>query len=214
MTGADVGTVAARVASRLSSTIVGRIPTTSRQVFLTIDDGPSGATATMLELLDRYQVGSTWFLVGKTAVAHRTVVADITAAGHSVGNHSFRHLDAWQTSWNKIREDLESGLTAVEDVAGERCLWTRPPFGRIRPGFLAWCRSHDQTPLLWDVMAPDFGDNLNPAATAETVRSKVREGSIVVMHDHGHPVQTEAFESTISALVGDGWRVTGLPVTS
>ena len=212
MTGADIGTIAARLASGFSDSIVGRIPTRQKKLFLTIDDGPTDGTMRLIHLLNDHGVESTWFLLGEAAKRSRRSVWRIADSGHSIGNHSYRHLDAWRVRWMDVETDLDRGLAEIEEITGGECHWTRPPFGRIRPRMLDWCRARNQTPLLWDVMAPDFGPNLHPSTVAEYVRSKVRPGSIVVMHDRNRALQRRTFEMTISALLLDGWLLTGLPI--
>ena len=211
MIGATLGTLTARMATAIIPAATGRLPTKERRIYLTIDDGPSNLTTRILELLEEQAAGSTWFLVGKATTSHADFVDRILADGHSIGNHSYGHLDAWRKRWSEIEADLEEGLTTVETIAARPCRFTRPPFGRIRPRTIGWCREHRQALMLWDVMAPDFMQDFNPARVSESVRRRVRPGSIVVMHDSGRKQQVEAIELTLSGLVADGWHVSGLP---
>ncbi|MEM9836576.1 MAG: polysaccharide deacetylase family protein, partial [Bacteroidota bacterium] len=67
-------------------------------LYLTFDDGPiPGVTPWVLEQLEKYQAKATFFCVGENVRRNPQLVEDILAAGHSVGNHTMRHLDGWAT---------------------------------------------------------------------------------------------------------------------
>ncbi len=211
MNGGDVGTITARIACKFSDSLIGRIPATERQIYLTVDDGPSDMSEDLADVLQTHNVCATWFLVGKAAESQRKAVQHIAETGHLFGNHSYRHLDSWKAPWSVAELDLDEGLRAVEHVTGARCVWTRPPFGRVRPATLRWCREHKQGAMLWDVLAYDFGALPSPARVASQVRSKVRSGSIIVMHDRAQDQNLETVEQTIAGLVSDGWTFSRLP---
>ncbi len=61
-------------------------------IYLTFDDGPTSvATPTILDLLKEYKIKATFFMVGKMAKAHQSLVAEIRASGHRVASHSYSH---------------------------------------------------------------------------------------------------------------------------
>lgn len=62
-----------------------------KTVYLTFDDGPSNLTKPLLEVLDRYQVKATFFLVGKTGRQDLQDMKDIVQRGHAIGVHSYTH---------------------------------------------------------------------------------------------------------------------------
>lgn len=211
MNGADIGTTSARLADTVIPSVLGRVPTSERKIFLTIDDGPTDRSIEVDSILEKHGAIATWFLTGSAAERQSTTVKYLMTAGHQFGNHSFGHLDAWKSGWPQVEEDLEAGVSVVQQLTGFPCRWTRPPFGHLRPALLAWCKRRKQIPVLWDVMAFDFATDYDPAAVAARVRSKVRKGSIVVMHDRNTTRQMEAFERTIEGLAEDGWTFGRLP---
>ncbi len=213
MNGGTLGTIGARIACSWSDSIIGRLPTSERQIFLTIDDGPTGQSERLVDILQPHGVVATWFLIGISAERNSSAVKHIAAAGHDFGNHSYRHVDAWQARWSRVESDLDAGLEAVQQITGASCLWTRPPFGRIRPGTLRWCRRRNQGAMLWDILAHDFRALPIAARVASQVRSYVRPGSIIVMHDKPGDQNLEAFERTVSGLLSDGWTFGRLPAS-
>lgn len=60
-------------------------------VYLTFDDGPSNLTLPLLDVLDRYHVKATFFLVGKTDSQDLKAMKAIVDRGHGIGVHSYTH---------------------------------------------------------------------------------------------------------------------------
>jgi peptidoglycan-N-acetylglucosamine deacetylase len=65
-------------------------------VALTFDDGPNADTAQVLNVLDRYRVKATFFVVGHMAAEHPEVLRDLARHGQLLANHTAAHprLDA------------------------------------------------------------------------------------------------------------------------
>lgn len=61
------------------------------RAFLTFDDGPSSNTEKILEVLNKYNIKATFFIVGTMAEPQRDLVMKIHKGGHSIGNHSYSH---------------------------------------------------------------------------------------------------------------------------
>ncbi len=84
-------------------------------IYLTFDDGPSAHTARLLDVLDKYNVKATFFVVGYKDL---TMVSQIAARGHAIGNHSYSHnygklyasQDAFFAELNACGDKLESIL--------------------------------------------------------------------------------------------------------
>ncbi len=62
-----------------------------KTAYLTFDDGPSARTPEVLEILERYGVKGTFFVVGKDTEQAKQWMRDIVAAGHTIGVHSYSH---------------------------------------------------------------------------------------------------------------------------
>ncbi|MCH4192329.1 MAG: polysaccharide deacetylase [Butyrivibrio sp.] len=85
-----------------------------RKVYLTFDDGPSTMTDRILDVLDRYHVKATFFVVGKTDSSYQAVYRRIVTDGHTLGMHSYSHnyseiyssVDSFQADMHKLQEFL------------------------------------------------------------------------------------------------------------
>lgn len=63
----------------------------SKTVYLTFDDGPSSLTVPLLDVLDRFHIKATFFVVGHTDPQSIKAIKEIVDRGHAIGVHSYTH---------------------------------------------------------------------------------------------------------------------------
>lgn len=166
-----------------------RFTTRPKDLALTFDDGPNpDVTQPILDLLDKYSVRATFFVIGRFARAYPRIVRDIAACGHDVGNHTSTHAPLTQLSVRQVETELFRCQDVVGSAVGSRPLWMRPPFGLCGPQIRGpMLRAGLKGIALWSVACGDW--NVQPAQTlvvslAEVGRNR-REGGgdIVLLHD-------------------------------
>ena len=183
-------------------------------VYLTFDDGPTTvATDAILRLLDRYAAHATFFLIGHHVQAHPKRVRRIAESGHAVGNHTFTHVDAWQTAHSTVVRELEHTAQAITAHTGVPVPLLRPPYGHLTPALCRWAAHRDARVVMWDVMPADFQRGASATSVARFATAYVRPGSIVVLHDNPmtEPVTLEALEAILRWGAAHGWRFAALP---
>lgn len=206
-------TVGARMSRRLFPSLNWRMPDTDRTVYLTFDDGPTRlGTPRLLELLDQFEAPSTFFLVGRNTLEHPEMAREIVHAGHTVGQHTFSHPNAWQIRSGEIEFDLERGTKVVEEVTGTIVTCMRPPYGRITQTLIRWCSTHDQRVVMWDVMPGDYIKGISSRAVEKHVLRYVRPGSIIVLHDNEKVIRKTpmALSRILRSLSAEGWKFAAL----
>lgn len=101
-----------------------------RKVYLTFDDGPSTYTDDILDILDRYEVKATFFVVGKEDDNAKEAVRRIAEEGHTLGMHSYSHkYREIYASEEAFREDFEKIQEYIYEVAGVESMFYRFPGG-------------------------------------------------------------------------------------
>ena len=154
-----------------------RVPTDEPVLYLTFDDGPiPGVTPWVLEQLETYNAQATFFCVGENARKHPELLQQVLDAGHSVGNHTMKHLDGWATENLPYFHDIRHASKQVNSSL------FRPPFGRIKPRQAQFLQRHYDI-VMWDVLSGDFDPHLKPEECVKNVTSNAKNGSIVVFHD-------------------------------
>ncbi|NOT76814.1 MAG: polysaccharide deacetylase family protein [Cyclobacteriaceae bacterium] len=157
-----------------------RIPTTSKELYLTFDDGPvPGPTQYVLETLLKSGIKSTFFCIGDNVRKHPEVFNQIIKDGHAIGNHTFNHLSGWKTSAQSYIENVNLCEEQIQQQAKTRLF--RPPYGRITRTQIK--ALSDYQIVMWDVLTHDYNKNISPENCLKGSIGATREGSIIVFHD-------------------------------
>ncbi|RMG82814.1 MAG: polysaccharide deacetylase family protein [Bacteroidetes bacterium] len=153
------------------------IKTARKKVFLTFDDGPiPEVTPWVLKTLEAFQARATFFCVGNNVEKHPDVFNRVLEGGHAVGNHTFSHLNGWQSDNLPYFHDVRRCARLV------RSELFRPPYGRLKPKQAQFLQRHYQI-VMWDILSGDFDESLSEAQCLSNVLSNVKTGSVIVFHD-------------------------------
>ncbi|KQC32587.1 polysaccharide deacetylase [Nonlabens sp. YIK11] len=148
------------------------------QVYLTFDDGPTPmVTHFVLEQLERFGFKATFFLIGDRAQRFPDLKKEVLDAGHSIGNHTYHHLNSWKVSSEMYLKDI-----AFAKANTSNSLF-RPPYGRIHRKVAQQLVADGYKIVLWDVLSGDFDTNRSPGRSLKSLKRHTRNGSVVVFHD-------------------------------
>ena len=164
--------------------IISRGCTGQRVVALTFDDGPDPATTPhLLRLLSARDVPATFFVVGQRAAAYPELIRAILDAGHTIGNHSFRHdsLVAFRGP-EKIAAEILMAQRVLEDL-GVTPMVFRPPVGITYPGLAKVLERLGLVAVTFSCRAWDRG-NRSIGRLAERILGRARPDDIIMLHDH------------------------------
>ena len=179
--------------SRLYGPVLSKLPSRQREVWLTIDDGPSDQTRAVLDLLDAHAAKATFFLVGDRAAARPELVREIVRRGHDIGNHSRTHPAGrfWALGPRHMRAEIEGAQRQLTEISGRAPVWFRAVVGHANPFVSAPLRDIGLARVAWS--ARGF-DAVEPSV--ERVLSRIERGlapgAIVLLHEgapHGHNVE-------------------------
>lgn len=178
-------------------------------VYLTFDDGPIPVvTPFVLNTLKNFEAKATFFCIGDNVVRYPEIYQELISQGHSVGNHTFNHLNGWKTATGTYLQNIEKAAGVISSDL------FRPPYGRIKKSQIAGLKSrkpHLKT-IMWDVLSGDFDLNLTPQECVQNVISNARNGSIIVFHDSlkAFPRLETALPEILQNLKEKGYRFLSL----
>lgn len=166
-----------KIAKKIFPKLTWQQDTKDKIIYLTFDDGPCPeVTDWVLNCLDSFKVKATFFCLGKNAVLYPELFEKLLRADHSIGNHTYNHLNAWNTSIENYLYDID----CCERVFHSKIF--RPPYGKLKPGMRTKILKNYRI-VMWDVMSYDFDENLSADVCLKNVVDNVQNGSIVVFHD-------------------------------
>jgi peptidoglycan/xylan/chitin deacetylase (PgdA/CDA1 family) len=161
------------------------IPTSDKKIYLTFDDGPTPEiTRWTLDVLKQYNAKATFFCIGNNIQKNPELFQEITAAGHSVGNHTFTHLNGWKTPTTTYLENVLQCDTHIRnEMPDYKSKLFRPPYGKIKPSQAKALRNLGYKIILWSFISYDFDNTLSKENCLKNVLSNCEPGTIVVFHD-------------------------------
>lgn len=166
-------------------------------------------TQQLIDILNRYGVTATFFVVGEWVDKYPESVKALHDAGHEVMNHSNTHAHYPQLSAQEVVEDLNACNDKIESVTGVRPTLVRLPYGDYDDNSVNAVRSIGMEPVQWDVDSLDWKD-LSAGEITQRVTAKVQPGSIVLFHNAAKHTP-EALPAILEKLLQDGY--TFLPIS-
>jgi peptidoglycan/xylan/chitin deacetylase (PgdA/CDA1 family) len=206
--GASSGKQAAVFTLKAPKNAVVQLSTTTkpgqRLAALTFDDGPGTYTQAVLDALAGKHVTATFFMLGSSAAANKSLVAKVKAAGHEVENHSWSHPILTQLTPEQIRGELSRTDDAI---GGGRFL--RPPYGTYDAVVAAEAKALGLRIVLWTVDTRDW-EHPDVGSIMSMVKAETRPGAIILMHDGGkNRSQTvAAIPLIVDWLLANGYSLT------
>ncbi|XOV93665.1 MAG: polysaccharide deacetylase family protein [Bacteroidota bacterium] len=157
------------------------IPSQKKEIFLTFDDGPiPEVTPWVLDKLDRVGAKATFFCVGDNVRKHPGVLKEVSEQGHTIGNHTFHHVNGWNYSLEEYLSEIEQCQSEIEKNGITTKLF-RPPHGRIRKQQVkAIQKTYDI--IMWSHLSGDFDAKVDRVASMKVMKV-AGPGSVFVFHD-------------------------------
>lgn len=166
-----------------------KVATDKKEISLTFDVSYSERNVEkILEVLDKYNVKATFFVVGDWIDENRVLVEEIHKRGHEVQNHSATHPYFNEISEEEIKKELESTSEKIKQITGKETNLFRPPFGELDENRVKICESLGYKIIKWDVDSMDW-ENINENNIVNRVVQQTSSGSIVLFHGDGKNVE-------------------------
>ncbi|MGE5677538.1 MAG: polysaccharide deacetylase family protein [Pseudomonadota bacterium] len=162
-------------------------------------------TPDLLEILKKYDVKTTFFLVGFWVDKYPEMVSLIDSEGHEIGNHSSKHPHMSQLSREQITAELKKTSEKIEALTNKKVTLFRPPFGDYNNRLIETSRELGLQVIQWDVDSLDYKD-YGADAIVKRVLSKVKNGSIVLFHNNATYTK-DALPVILENLQKEGYKI-------
>lgn len=173
-------------------------------IALTFDDGPSHNTSKLLDILNKYQVKATFFLVGTNIKKEESVVKKMDSYGMEIGNHTYSHRVLSRLSTENIKLEVDKTNDLIYNITGKYPTIFRPSYGQSSKKI----RNASNMPIIiWNIDTLDWKYH-SSNRIVNSVLAKVKEGDIILMHDL-YTSSINAVDKLIPELLERGY----MPVT-
>ena len=182
------------------------------EIVLTFDDGPwPGNTPAVLAALSAQCLKATFFPIGQHVSWHPDILRQVVAKDHTIGSHSWSHVNLAKKSLPEAKDEIENGVSAVAITAG------RPlaPFFRFpglsqTPELTAYLAERNIGIFSIDVDSFDFKlKNPDKVITSVMTKLEKRGKGIVLMHDFQHSTAL-ALPTLLQQLKAKGFKIVHL----
>jgi len=188
-----------------------RLDTKDKSIAITFDDGPDPRyTPLLLDLLKKYDVKCTFFVLGEKAKLYPDLVKRIVSEGHTVGLHANKHVGAIFRSYKATKKDFQSSLSVLKEL-GITVRFYRPPWGLVNITSSNFIEKYKFQPVLWSLHASDWSKFSDVEHIFTVLTEKVKPGDIILLHDgrgaKDAPMRTiGALETALPKLISQGYK--------
>lgn len=180
-------------------------------VALTFDDGPSQYTGKLLDALKEHNAKATFFVVGSRLGndSSTALLKRMEDEGHVVGNHSQNHKNLRYLSAKNIAKEMYAASSLIKNAIGHYPIVMRCPGGNYNNTVRNYAKSINTPIIQWNLDTVDWRDR-NKATIVNRIKSDVKDGSIVLMHDL-YDTSVDAAIEIIPHLQKQGYTLVTVP---
>lgn len=150
------------------------------KIAITFDDGPHPKyTPKLLDGLKKRDVKAAFFLIGENVERYPELVRREFDEGHTIGNHTYNHVDLEKVSEETAEKEVERTNDAIERITGEVPVFIRPPFGIRKKELESKIKA---IPALWSIDPLDWNTE-NVDEIVNKVVTEAEDGDIILLHD-------------------------------
>lgn len=178
-----------------------KIDKSKKMIALTFDDGPNYNTSKVIDVLNKYDIKATFFVLGSRAINNKNILKKMADSGMEIGNHTYNHLLLTKYDENKIRSEIEDTSEVIYSATKKRPKLLRPSYGSVNNKIK---KVANMPIIIWDIDTLDWKYHNSKRITSRVV-NKVRDGDIILMHDI-YSASLNALSNIIPILQGNGYE--------
>ncbi len=171
------------------------------KIALTFDDGPNEPyTSEILDILKKYNVKATFFVLGKNIERYPDTAKRIVEEGHVIGNHTYDHPYLLIQSKSHIKYEIEKAEQAILKATGTKPYLFRPPYGVTDNWIYHTVKEYGYVTVEWSVTGNNGGKEIRADVIEKDVLSRVTNGAIILLHDGDRLIKGADRRNIVKAL--------------
>lgn len=183
-----------------------------KTVYLTFDDGPAQATIEILNLLSKYNVKATFFMLEPSMKQYSQIVQRVIQEGHKIGMHGVTHdKNKYYLNRQTVVTEMIQGQQTLQEITGTSPNLIRTPYGSkphmtpdyiqavTQAGFYMWDWNIDSED--WKLTDGTFVQN-----TIQQINHFKKEEPIVILL-HDRETTAKHLENLLQYLINNGYSL-------
>ncbi|PBP19976.1 chitin deacetylase [Diplocarpon rosae] len=161
-------------------------------IALTFDDGPSIYTPQLLDILARYGVKATFFIIGGGDRGHiddwsqpwPSILERMHSEGHQLASHTWTHADLSTLTWDGMDAEIMNNENAFMNVFGFAPTYLRPPYLSCNDGCMQILASLGYHVISIDIDTKDYENQQSLWVSQQNFENGLSAGgNLVLSHD-------------------------------
>ena len=173
-----------------------------KMIALTFDDGPNYNTSKILEILNKYNVRATFFVLGSKINHNEKIIKTMDEYGMEIGNHTYSHKLMTSMSNLDIIKEVEDTSDLIYNIVGKYPNLVRPSYGSFNKKIK---ESINMPIIIWNIDTLDWKSH-NSKKIVSRVMNKVSDGDIILMHDI-YSATVKAVDILVPKLISEGYQL-------
>lgn len=170
-------------------------------IALTFDDGPNHNTSRVLDILEKYNIKATFFILGTNIEGNEKIIKRMNDLGMEIGNHMFSHKLLTKQTDNTIKKEVDKVDNLIFNIINKYPTLIRPSYGTVNNRIK---KLMNRPIIIWNIDTLDWKYH-NSKQIANRVFKDVSDGDIILMHDI-YRATANSLEIIIPKLLKDGYQ--------
>lgn len=183
-----------------------QVETKERAVALTFEVvWEPGFTGEVLDILDRYQIRSTFFLTGNWLRQNPDLAREIVERGHEIGQHSYSHKHLTELDDEELAKEFDLMVEALQEELNLQTNLFRPPYGELDQRVFDFATGRGYTTVVWSINPHDWQEPGKDKIISR-ITKQLHNGAIILMHANSSQA-VEALPVILQSLLMQEYEV-------
>lgn len=170
-------------------------------IALTFDDGPNHNTIRVLDILEKYHIRATFFILGSNILGNEATIERMNQLNMEIGNHMYSHKLLTKLKSSEIKEEIKRVDDQIFSIIHRYPTVVRPSYGTFNRRIRSLI---DRPIIIWNIDTLDWKYHSSKNIYRRVMR-EVDDGDIILMHDI-YRATANSLELIIPKLLKDGYQ--------